>query len=186
MKLQNIADIYPLSPMQQGLLFHSLYDPASSAFSNQVGLCIEGQLDRNAFRRAWQKLLEQHEVLRASILWEGVSEPVQIIHEKFELPWQEEDWRGLADEEQEAKWLKHLEADQSRHFDLTQAPLLRLALFRLGDERFYFLWCNHHILFDGWCRQLLLREVFEIYEGFAKGREVTIAKPRPYRDFIGW
>src|ERR1700730_11814726 len=95
MKLPNVEDLYPLTPVQQGLLFHSLYEPGAGVYCSQVSFLLEGDVKPAALRGAWQQALEHHPILRTSFLWEGLEQPLQVVHERLALPWCEEDWAGL-------------------------------------------------------------------------------------------
>src|SRR6267154_2772100 len=90
LKMTNVEDIYPLSPMQQGMLFHSLLEPGSGAYFVELGCRIESRLDVPAFRRAWDETVRRHAVLRTGFLWEGLNKPMQVVREKVDLPWREE------------------------------------------------------------------------------------------------
>src|SRR5918992_3900657 len=100
MKMKNVEDIYPLSPLQQGLLFHTLQAPESGVYFEQVSAVLGGDLEVASFERAWQKVLERHQSLRTAFLWEGLEEPLQVVRSRGTLPWVEEDWRGVSPGEQ--------------------------------------------------------------------------------------
>jgi amino acid adenylation domain-containing protein/non-ribosomal peptide synthase protein (TIGR01720 family) len=184
-KGEGVEDIYRLTPMQAGMLFHTLYEPGEGAYFNQMGCRMEG-LEVEPFRRAWAEVMKRHAILRTGFVWEGVKEAVQVVRREVELPWREEDWRGEGEEEQRRKWREYLEEDQRRGFDLREAPLLRLAVMRVGERSYYFGWSNHHILYDGWCRQIVMGEVFRLYEGYVKGEEVELGRVGEYREYIEW
>ncbi|HEX4499520.1 MAG TPA: amino acid adenylation domain-containing protein [Thermoanaerobaculia bacterium] len=181
-----LEDIYPLSPMQQGMLFHSLYAPRSGVYVSQTSCTLEGDLDAAALRRAWQTVVDRHGVLRTGFSWERRDDPFQVVHRQARLPWDERDWSGLPPEAAEADLRSFLAADRERGFDLGKPPLLRCTLIRLAPGRHRFLWTVHHLLIDGWCLGLLFREVFTFYEAFRRGEELTLPVPRPYRDYIAW
>ncbi|WP_224362170.1 non-ribosomal peptide synthetase [Hyalangium versicolor] len=180
-------DLYPLSPMQQGMLFHSLLAPSSTTYLVQSAWRLQGSsLHLGAFRRAWETLVERHAILRSSFHWEGLSEPVQLVHPRSQLPWQELDWRGLPPEEQQARLESLLTADRAQGFDLQRPPLMRLSVLRLAEDTFEFVWTQHHLLLDGWSIGLLMQEMFTLYESFRSGQPLSLA-PRPaYRDYIAW
>jgi amino acid adenylation domain-containing protein len=181
-----IEAIYPLSPMQQGLLFHSLYSPGSGTYVEQVSCRIEKGLDVEAFKRSWQTLIDRHSILRTSFLWEGLEEPQQVVHKDVRIPWKEEDWRGLAPAEQSECAQAFLAKDQEVGFEFSQAPLMRVTLLQTDEDAYYFIWSSHHILLDGWCKRQLFEEVFTLYEAYRRGKEIELARPRPYRDYIAW
>ncbi len=160
---REVEDIYPLSPMQQGLLFHSLYQPESGVYLEQISYGLEGELDEAAFERAWRQLMARHSILRTSFAWEGLREPLQVVHREAVLPLAREDWRGLGREEQEERLGEYLAQDRVRDFELGRAPLMRLSLIRLDEERYQFTWTFHHVLQDGWSGPLLLKDVLSYY-----------------------
>ncbi|HEK2124403.1 TPA: non-ribosomal peptide synthase/polyketide synthase [Pseudomonas aeruginosa] len=177
--LARIEDIYPLSPMQHGMLFHSLYEQASGDYLNQLRVDVHG-LDPARFRAAWQAALDSHDILRAGFLWQGdLEQPLQVIHKHLELPFAEHDWRGR---EALAEALDELAAsERQRGFELEQAPLLRLVLVRMDEERYHLVYTHHHILLDGWSSAQLLGEVLARYTD--EQAERTGGR---YRDYITW
>jgi amino acid adenylation domain-containing protein len=181
----SVEDIYRLSPMQQGMLFHAMYGSGSAAYFTQVGCRIDG-LELSAFQHAWQRVVERHSVLRTEFLWEGLKEPVQVVRRQIALRWHQEDWRHLQPSEQELRWQEHLKQDQQVAFDFRKAPLLRLTLMRVAENSYYFAWIDHHILVDGWSHQIVLRELFALYAAYSKGRKLELPSPRPYRPYIAW
>jgi amino acid adenylation domain-containing protein/non-ribosomal peptide synthase protein (TIGR01720 family) len=186
MRPDNIEDIYPLSPLQQGLLFHALEAPGSGVYVVQVSCSLRGELDAATFERSWQRTVERHPVLRTAFVWEGLDEPVQVVCRNVDLPFLRQDWRGLTAAAQAERIEDHLRSDQARGFALNEAPLMRLALFRTADDRHRFVWSHHHLLLDGWALVLVIREVFAHYEAAGRGSEARLPRPRPYRDFIAW
>ena len=183
---EKVEDVYPLSSMQQGMLFHSLYEPGSKVYLIQLRSRISGGLEPAAFRRAWEDVVRRHAILRTAVLWAGLEKPLQVVQESVALPWRQEDWRTLNPAEQEEKWQNFLREDQALGFDFQQAPLMRLALMRIGEESYYFAWSFHHILIDGWCRQVLVKEVFQLYEACRDGKTTELEKPPAYRNYIAW
>ncbi|WP_392890556.1 amino acid adenylation domain-containing protein [Pseudomonas migulae] len=168
-----IEDIYPLTPMQQGMLFHTLYEPQAEAYINQLRLDIQG-LDLAAFGRAWQAAINRHDILRSSFHWLGLEAAHQVIHRQIDLQLQvieaaDIDLDALAAEE------------RSRGFELSAAPLFRLMLVRQSSDAWHLIYTSHHILMDGWSNAQLLGEVIQHYAG------QTLAKPLgQYRDYQGW
>src|SRR5438874_1094929 len=182
--MRNVEDIYPLSPMQQGMLFHTLQAPKSGMYFEQLSGVLGGDLQVAGFEWAWQQVLKRHPSLRTTFLWEGLDEPLQVVRKRVELPWIQEDWRGLSLHEQQGRFEAFLEADLGRGFELGQAPLMRCALLRVTEANYYFVWSRHHLLLDGWSLPLVLKEVLAYYEAYCRGRELRLASPRPYRDYI--
>src|SRR5262245_47299920 len=129
-----VEDIYPLSPLQQGLLFHALYEPEAGLYSKRMSCFFQSGLNVAAFEGAWQEVVNRHPVLRTRFVWEQLEEPLQVVVRRVRLEWERFDWRELGEAEQQENIKRYLAADQGRGLELRQAPLMRLALLGLGDE----------------------------------------------------
>ncbi|MFN2634156.1 MAG: amino acid adenylation domain-containing protein [Thermoanaerobaculia bacterium] len=181
-----IEDIYPLAPMQEGMLFHSLYSEEAEPPILQWTARIDAPLDAAAFEDAWRRVVERHPILRTGFVLEEAEEPVQIVLRSVDLPWAFEDIRPLSAEEQTARVETILEQDRLAPFDIADAPLMRLRLLRTGDSSHLFVWTFHLLLLDGWSTSLVLNEVFSIYESLRDGQTVDLPPARRYRDLIAW
>ena len=179
--MKNVADIYPLSPMQQGMLFHTLSSPNSGVYVEQLHCTLSGPFDLKGFARAWKKIIERHPTLRTAFIWEGINKPLQIVRQNVALPLTEYDWRELPTSEQDQRFTSFLQSDRSRGFEITKAPLIRLTLIRLSEHTYRFLWSYHHMVLDGWSEALLLKEVFACYEAERQGQDHNFQKA----DLIG-
>ena len=185
-ELANLEDLYELSPMQQGMLFHTIYAPESGAYFEQSVFTIRGEFDEAAFARAWQRVVDRHSILRSSFLWEELEKPQQVVHRRVVLQIETQDWSNLSGEDHEARLAAYITADRARGFDLATPPLLRIALFRLAGDLHRLLFSRHHLLLDRWSRSVVLKEVFTLYEAFRKGEEVDLPPLRPYGQYIAW
>jgi hypothetical protein len=184
--MKNIEDVYELSPIQQGFLFHGQQTPEVRGLNLiQIGCVFRGHVDVASFALAWQRVTDRHPVLRTSFHWEGLDKPLQVVHRDVQLSLGRYDWRALGDREREIR-LQALEAEHWSGFDLGQAPLMRLDLARLSEREHRFLWTFHHIVLEGWSASLILKEVFAFYRAFRCGQEIDLPLPRPYRDYILW
>lgn len=186
MSNKSIEAIYPLSPLQEGILFHTLYEPELGLYIEQLTWTLHGELNIAALTQAWQQIMDRHQCLRTMFVWEGVPEPLQVVGERVKLPLEQQDWRGLSLEEQRERLEKFLEADRARGFDLARAPLMRLALIRWADDAYHLVWSHHHLLLDGWSASMLFAEVSALYQAFSAGKELQLKRPRPYSDYISW
>jgi amino acid adenylation domain-containing protein len=186
MQLKDVEDFYPLSPLQQGLLFHTLSEPDSRMYFNQTLATLRGDLDVQAFGRAWQQVVDRHPILRTFFVWEGVKQPVQVVNNQASMPLDVQDWRGLQPAERKTAidQLRHDDLEQG--FDLSQAPLMRARLLRTGEDTHDLFWTFHHILMDGWSMFAVLGQLFSSYDALVEGRNAEIKAPRPYRDHIAW
>ncbi|MBH5386164.1 non-ribosomal peptide synthase/polyketide synthase [Bradyrhizobium diversitatis] len=182
---REVEDIYPLSPMQQGMLFHALRDDESGNYVNQIGLEIRG-LDSGRLRAAWHEVSLRHAVLRTGFAWRELSGAAQqVVYRSAPLPFEEEDWRTQAaardDEELRAALARAAQAERARAFDLSQAPLQRVRLIRLDETRHWLIWTHHHILLDGWSAARLMAEILQ----HERGERLPAVRGR-YRDYIQW
>ncbi|NCE93551.1 non-ribosomal peptide synthetase [Pseudomonas sp. L13] len=168
-----IADVYPLSPMQQGMLFHTLLEPEAQAYINQLRLDIDG-LDVLAFGRAWQAALDRHDILRSSFHWLGLDSAHQLIQRQVDLQLQ-----VIEDPNADFDTLAH--AERQRGFALNAAPLFRLTLVRGAGAAWHFIFTSHHILMDGWSNAQLLGEVIAHYAG-----QAVPAPLGQFRDYLAW
>ncbi|MCD6377048.1 MAG: amino acid adenylation domain-containing protein, partial [Caldisericaceae bacterium] len=183
---KNIEAIYPLSPMQQGMLFHYIYNPESATYFEQFQAKFKGDLDVNSFQAAWQTIINRHAVLRTSFVWKKLDKMLQVVHKEVDFPFEILDWRNLDSEKQKKKFNQFMIEDRKKGFDLAKAPLLRLYLIRLEDNVYQFLWSFHHLLTDGWSIPIILKEFLMIYEMKSKGLPIQLPPTRPYRDYINW
>ncbi|BBA33066.1 putative linear pentadecapeptide gramicidin synthetase LgrB [Methylocaldum marinum] len=183
---RQVEDIYPLSSMQQGMLFHTLHVPESGLYFEQLSGILDGDLDVAAFERAWQYVLERHPSLRTGFLWEGLDEPLQVVRSNVTLSWHHEDWREISPSEQPERLEAFLAADRARGFELGQAPLMRCALLRIAEAKYYFVWSYHHLLLDGWSLPRVLGEISACYAAYSRGQAPQLSYARPYRDYIAW
>ncbi|WP_460317763.1 non-ribosomal peptide synthase/polyketide synthase [Pseudomonas ogarae] len=181
-----IEDIYPLSPLQQGMLFHSLLHEDSGVYLMQDRYRIGGAIDEVAFLESWRQVVALHPSLRASFQWKSQKQPVQVIHRQVKVPLDTLDLRGLAPHEQEARIRTLLEDEQKVGFNLSKPPLIRFRLVRLGDESYEFIRSFHHILMDAWCISLVTVDFLKVYEALCNDRTPELKSPRPFRDYIQW
>ena len=182
--MENVADIYTLSPVQLGMLFHTLADTQTGVYVNQYTCKLSRSLQPNLLQQAWQQTVARHPVLRTAFLWDGLDEPLQVVREQVELPWQELDWRGIT--EQTARLDEFLECDRTQGFQLDQAPLLRFTLIHLSQNHYQFVWSSHHLLFDGWSLPLIWQDMLTCYGALLQGSVPHLPPLRPYRDYIAW
>lgn len=183
---KNIEAVYPLSSAQQGILFHTLYAPQSRAYFSQLSCTIHDDLNVEVFERAWQHAMDRHAILRTAFVWEGLDEPLQVVGRNVKLRVAQSDWRELSLEQQQERLATFLQEDRARGFQLSKAPLMRLAIVRMAEHSYQFIWSFHHLLLDGWSQSLIIKEIFALYEAYAQGKEIELDEPRPYRDYIQW
>lgn len=182
--MKNIEDIYSLSPMQESVLRHGL--DAAGTYIEQAGWTLRGELNAAAFESAWQRVIARNPVLRTSFFWEDLGQPVQVVREKVEFPYERYDWQAFTEDGQQQRLQSHLRADRSRGFDLSKAPLMRLIQIQLGQEFYQLIWSYHQSLLDRWSASLILKDVFLFYNALCQGHDRSLPPARPYRDYIAW
>ncbi|MGW2204945.1 amino acid adenylation domain-containing protein [Streptomyces sp. NPDC001774] len=181
-----VADVWPLSPLQEGMYFHATYDTgdALDVYLSQETLDFDRPLDADRLRAACRALLERNASLRAGFTSDGLPRPVQFIADGAEIPLTETDLSELSAEERRARVDALLAADRRQRFDLSAPPLCRLQLIRLGDGRDRLVVTHHLILWDGWSAWLFLEELFTLYE--RAGDTTGLPAPGSYRDYLAW
>jgi natural product biosynthesis luciferase-like monooxygenase protein/amino acid adenylation domain-containing protein/non-ribosomal peptide synthase protein (TIGR01720 family) len=177
---------HPLSSLQHGLLFQVLLEPGTEAYFEQLNWTLAGPLDVVALRNAWAAVVERHSVLRASFRWEGLETPLQVVRAHVALPWQELDWRGVLPEARRTSLESFLREDRVKGFDLTRAPLMRLAVIRLEEGAWRFVWSFHHLLLDGWSLARVLSEVLDAYAVLARGGTWQPRAVVDFRAYVEW
>ena len=182
MQPTDIEVISELSPMQQAMLFHSLYAPGSGVYVLQMSLRLTGRLDVPAFERAWHHVIARHGILRSAFFWEDLEKPAQVVFRSADLKVERESWRDLGPEDQRARLARFLEADRERGFELTETPLMRLALLELDAGVHQLVWTQHHLVVDGWSQGQVLQELLAAYAAFSESSEPRLEPARSFRD----
>ncbi|HSU14717.1 non-ribosomal peptide synthase/polyketide synthase [Longimicrobium sp.] len=184
MNRKDLEAVYPLSPLQQGMLFHTLDAPEAGAYAERLVLRTRGALDADAFRRAWQLMVDRHAALRTAFVWENVPQPLQAVLRKAELPFAFHDWS--AEPDAEARLEEMLREEGERPFALGRPPLLRVMLARLPEGEHVLAVSMHHALTDGWSLSIVLGELFTAYAAYLDGVEPELPARRPFREYIAW
>ncbi len=186
-KCKNIEEIYPLSPMQQGMLFESLYAPDSGVYFEQLSCTLTGKLNVAAFEQAWQKVIAQHSILRTAFVWEQLTQPLQVVYRQVDVNLQTHDWRELSAQEQQQQLEIFLHSQRQQGFQLSQAPLMHLNLIQLSADSYQFIWSSHHLLLDGWSVPLVFKDLLYFYQVILQG-ETLPDQPtaRSYLNYIAW
>ena len=183
---REIEDIYPVSPLQQGILFETLYAPGSGAYVVQLCVELEGELEVEALRQAFQVVVARYDILRSTFAWEGLEEPLHVVRTEIELPLVIKDWRDKSEAEQANERAAYLQTDRASEFDLSSGPLQRVCLINKGASRYDLIWSYHHIVMDGWSLPILLKEIFELYGRLRNGERVGLERRRSFKEYISW
>jgi len=180
----NIENIYPLSAMQQGLLFHSLYAPGSQAYKVQICWTLPASTDTHSLQRAWQRVIERHGVLRTLFVWKKRQEPLQVVMRHVEQNWHGLDWSGKPESQFQADLEAFWVADREKDFDLGKPGLIRMTLIRAADGTYRFVVTLHHLLLDGWSLPQVVAEVNQFYRAFTLDTDLTLPLPKPFGHYI--
>ncbi|MED3729577.1 condensation domain-containing protein, partial [Priestia filamentosa] len=184
-----ITDLYPLSPLQEGMIFHTLHDQGDehvAPYIVQLSFMIRGELDIPTFEQAWKLVIQQHEIFRSAFVWDEIEEPLQVVYDNIPFKVNEEDWRTLTAEEKEAKRKVFLALDRKQAFLFDKAPLMRVTVIKEGEEEYRVVWTHHHILLDGWSLPLVFTELLKVYQKRMNGEAVNLPKSLPYKKYIQW
>ncbi|HWO61879.1 MAG TPA: amino acid adenylation domain-containing protein, partial [Umezawaea sp.] len=165
---RGVEDVYPLTPMQAGMVFHSLSHGREGLYTERVSFVLDGVTDVDALARAWREVVERTPVLRSRVVWEGVDRPLQVVCRDVDLP------------------ISEAEPPEPADLDLATAPLMRLVLARESDTAVRVGWTFHHVLLDGWSTFQVLTDVFACYAAFSVDREPLVTERRPFGDYLGW
>ncbi|RKI73405.1 amino acid adenylation domain-containing protein, partial [Corallococcus sp. AB049A] len=181
-----VEDLFPLSPLQEGMLFHALEDPHAGFYVEHTAWTFHSDLDVALLQRTWQTAVDRNPILRTAFVWKDLETPLQAVHSHATLPFEVHDWRHLPEAAQQSGLDRLMAEDRSRGFDVSRAPLSRMTIVRLADARWRCVWSHHHLLFDGWSLGLFFQEVFALYDALRAGTPLPAAGRPPFRDYIAW
>ncbi len=184
--IKNIESILPMTSMQEGMLFQINYEPDKSLYFEQFSCRVNGKLEQKQFFAAWQHVLQRHPAMRSLFTWEGMEKPLQVIKKNVELPIETMDWQNRTSDEQERAWEDFKAKDRAKGFNLSDPPLMRVALVRISKEASLFCWSFHHMIMDGWCLGIVLTSVFDFYRRLIQGKEINVSADKTYNNYIAY
>jgi amino acid adenylation domain-containing protein/non-ribosomal peptide synthase protein (TIGR01720 family) len=176
----NVADVYPLTPIQAGMVYHDVSEKDEGTYFQQTTFVLGGVTDPMRLAMAWQEVFARTPVLRSRVVWQGVEEPLQVVHDDVTLPITVVDWSRLCEDRRKDALRRLLGRDRARGIDLARAPLMRVTLARLGEDEVRVLWTFHHVLLDGWSIFQVLSDVFARYA------DAQVPDRPPFRDYVEW
>ena len=183
---QNVKDIYPLSPMQESMLFQSLIEPDSLAYFEQTSFQINGIFNVDTFKESIEILFQKYDILRSVFIHKNVTRPFQVALKSIK---QEVSFNDISDFKTENKkeYLEQLkEKDKTNPFNLAQDVLMRTQVVKVSENTFEVVWSHHHILMDGWCMSIIINDFLDCYECLINNSEYQYAAPVPYSKYIKW
>jgi iturin family lipopeptide synthetase C len=181
-----IEDIYPLSPMQDGMLFHTLMNSKSTMYLQHSSYQLEGYLEPQIIEQTMKELSERHAIFRTIFIHKDTQRPLQVVLKNKEIKFRYEDIRDKKEDERE-KWVEEFKKrDRNQQFVLESDVLVRLSLLQKTDNTFELLWTFHHILMDGWCISLINSEFFTLYNSNLEGKSHHLPETKPFKHYIDW
>lgn len=178
--------IAPLTPLQAGLLFHTINNPGCEAYVLQSVWALDESIDLELLQKSWAFLMKRHAILRSYFKWKGVAEPQRYVQHSVDLPWREYDWQDLSLKEYEARLDDFLKIDRQANFCLHEAPLLRIALIKLANQKYTQILSVHHILLDGWSIARVMAELGQVYESLSHSNHPNLPEAIPFEHYLQW
>jgi len=182
----NLKDVYPLSPLQEGMLFHAMLEDGLAAYFMQISFGIDGELDLALFEACWNMLFLRHDILRTVFIHKGADRPLQVVVREGRVDFRYEDISTLPEERQSKRLAKARKRDRDEGFDPTAKVPMRVNVFKKGERSFEVLWSYHHILIDGWCAGILMSEFFRTYDTLRRGGVPDADPAAPFGAYIRW
>ena len=179
----NVENIHALTPMQEGLLFHALMEPRSTAYFEQLCWRVRGQLDLPLFEAAWNDVIRRHAPLRSLFVHEGADRPLQVVLREHPLKIASVDVRGS---DAEARAAVFRAADRARAFTPAKEPPLRVTVLQLAGDRYEIVWSHHHLMLDGWSVGIVLSELAEVCRARRAGTRPALPSVTPAARYVKW
>ncbi len=182
----DVKDMYFLTPMQEGMLLYYVMDKTSPVYFEQTAYHIHGELDHKLFEQAYKQISDRYDILRTIFVHEKVQRPIQVVLKNRSASVYYKNISGLDKDEQE-RWLKEFKnKDKEKGFDLQKDILIRLSILQTAHKRYEIIWSFHHIIMDGWCINILVKDIMLAYHCLLHGREVNLPPAKPYKNYIKW
>lgn len=181
-KTKNISSIYRLSGLQEGMLFHSLYNKGE-AYIEQV-CCNISNVNILIFEKSWNNVLKQHSILRSAFYYDEFNVAVQAVHKEVALPLAVIDYTSLNGFARDLAIKEFENAQRLKGFEFKEPPLMRIGLLKLNESEYRLVWTSHHLLFDGWSMPVILEEFLTTYELLLAGKPIVAKEEDKYEDYI--
>lgn len=186
MSQKNVQKIYPLTPMQEGMLYHAELDPDSLAYFTQLELGFSGDFNLSLLQKSIDELVRCYDILRTVFVHQKLQRPRQVVFGERKVDVHFEDISRMDSQAQEQYLSDFKQDNQSKGFDLAKGQLFRVTVFQLGENEYRFLWSNHHIIIDGWSLGNLMKRLFENYEALRQNHPLPRSPEHPYADYVKW
>ncbi|WP_024120185.1 surfactin non-ribosomal peptide synthetase SrfAC [Bacillus halotolerans] len=181
-----VQDMYYLSPMQEGMLFHTILNPGQSFYLEQITMKVKGDFNIKCLEESMNVIMDRYDVFRTVFIHEKVKRPVQVVLKKRQFHIEEMDLTRLSESEQTDKINEYKAQDKIKGFDLTRDIPMRAAIFKKADNSFEWVWSYHHIILDGWCFGIVVQDLFKVYNALREQKPYSLPPVKPYKEYIKW
>jgi len=185
-KERQIDKIYALTPMQEGMLFHSLKDTDALFYFEQYMFTLKGTINKAFLQESFNRIIKRHDILRTLFVYDKIQKPRQVVIEDLALYIHFEEISHLKEDEQKTYLEEFKKKDRARGFDLTRELLMRVYLFKTGTNLYKLLWSSHHITMDGWSSGIFIKELLQVFCSLKKGENIRFAPAIPFRNYVKW
>lgn len=186
MRNEDRVNIYPATSLQQGMIYNSLANPNSGIEIEQIIFTLNDKLNIDTFNNAWKAVIGRHDILRTSFQWVNTDKILQVVKSEVFLQHEYFDWNGIHDNKKENDFKEYINKDGLNDFDLNEAPLMRIAIFRLEDSLYKVIWTFHHALLDGRSFPIIIEELFRYYDGYCNGIDLTLPEASQFGKYAIW
>ncbi|MGG4442605.1 tyrocidine non-ribosomal peptide synthetase TycB [Brevibacillus fortis] len=183
---EQVQDMYLLTPMQEGMLFHALLDEEHNSHLVQMSISIQGDLDVGLFTNSLRVLVERYDVFRTLFLYEKLKQPLQVVLKERPIPILFCDLTAYDVQEKQQRYTQYKRNDQEKTFHLAKDSLMRVAIFQMTESEYQVIWSFHHILMDGWCFSIIFDDLLSVYLSLKNGAPISLEPVQPYSLFIRW
>ncbi len=185
-KKSDVADIYNLTPMQAGILFHHQMDSQSLAYFQQLVYTATGHIDEILFEKALNVVIEKYDVFRTVFLYKKVQTPVQVVLKERKIKIDSRDISRLPGVEKKSLVEMMIRQDKEKKFDLEKDILMRVTIIKTADDQYKLIWSYHHIIMDGWCMSIIIKDFVRYYHTLSRGMAIVREKTPPYSSYLRW
>ncbi|QHZ48658.1 non-ribosomal peptide synthetase [Bacillus sp. NSP9.1] len=185
-KKEHVQDIYYLSPMQEGMLFHTLLHPGQGFYIEQISMQVKGSFQKEILEKSMNVIIDRYDIFRSVFVHEKMKRPVQVVLKQRTFAVQEIDLSGLSEKEQNEKIEEYKQKDKEKGFQLAKDIPMRTAIFKKGTDHYEWVWSYHHILLDGWCFGVVVQELFKVYNALRDNKPYSLPPVKPYKEYIKW
>lgn len=183
---QGIQNVYGVTPMQEGMIFHSLLDQKSQTYLQQFSFLVSMTIDLELFEQSINEVINKYEALRTNYIYKDVKKPLQVVLKKRTLKTVYKDISGLDKDEQLSVINEFINKDRVKGFDLAKEILIRVKIFKVEEAKYQMIWSFHHIIMDGWCMGIIMQDILVYYDKLKHNKPIVKENIPSYSQYINW